>query len=113
MLTGDFFKDYYADGSFNGTFFYLATCLSGYDAYLSDILIQKGAAVVYSNYFITTVNYDGNMVTSVFDSLASGKTAIQALKKRRTRTESMEKRKNMKESVRATRCFAAEQKTRS
>ena len=81
MLTGDFFKDYYADGSFNGTFFYLATCLSGYDAYLSDILIQKGAAVVYSNYFITTVNYDGNMVTSVFDSLASGKTAIQALKK--------------------------------
>ena len=81
MLTGDFFKDYYADGSFNGAFFYLATCLSGHDAYLSDILIQKGAAVVYSNYFITTVNYDGNMVTSVFDSLASGKTSIQALKK--------------------------------
>ena len=42
-----FFDTYYSDNSLNGSVFYLGSCYSMYNDTLADVLIKKGAEVVY------------------------------------------------------------------
>lgn len=71
-LTTSFFQDNYPDNAFENAFIYLATCLSGKDRALADILVEKGAAVVFVNSDTIQRDYNLNMLHLIVESFCLG-----------------------------------------
>lgn len=63
---GKFFDRYYTDNSLNGSAFYLGTCYSMRNDTIADVLIKKGAEVVYGFSETVSVGYCNEILQELF-----------------------------------------------
>ncbi len=63
---GKFFDRYYKDNSLSGSAFYLGTCYSMYNNTIADVLIKKGAGVVYGFSEPVSVKYCNEILQELF-----------------------------------------------
>ncbi len=77
-----FFDKYYDVGDFDDTLFFLGTCYSAHNSQLADVLIKKGASVVYGYTEPVSVTYCNQTLfeTVVNSLLLSGSTASESFK---------------------------------
>lgn len=78
-LTEKFFDASFDSGSLDGAIIYMGTCLSGYTDSFADLLVSKGAAVVFVNSSSILRQYNLNMMEAVMTGLRDGMTVSQAL----------------------------------
>lgn len=78
-ITCNFINRYYNGGDFDGAVVYLGACCSAMDDKLAGAFIKKGAACVYGNSSLVSLEYDSNFAQDVLTSLAAGETAQDAL----------------------------------
>lgn len=79
-VNADFFKNRYGADSFDNTLFFLGTCYSMYDESISDVLIDRGAGVVFGYTDMVSVPYCNDTLKACMQTnlLNNKNTAIQA-----------------------------------
>lgn len=78
-ISAKFIETNFEDGAFDGCIFFIGCCNPGVNYNIPNILLNKGAECVFV--YTGTVNsaYDYKMCNAVFDGMAKGKTAGEAL----------------------------------
>lgn len=78
-VTSAFFDKQFESGDFEDTVFYIGACQTGKKSKLADVLIKKGASVVYAPSDTCSLRYAKNMMSAIFGNMKQGLSAKDSL----------------------------------